>query len=108
MSGQMSINPPTDRLRSPDWVEQARSGASIRPAPRLIHLKQLRRFGRAPAAVAIHPTPDIRLRRTPRQRSLYPHVWTAPSWQGLFFTYAALVGAPMCSAFKRGSHDRWP
>jgi hypothetical protein len=21
---------------------------------------------------------------------------------------AALVGAAMCSAFKRGSHDRWP
>jgi hypothetical protein len=25
-----------------------------------------------------------------------------------FFTYAALVGAPMCSAFECGSHDRWP
>ena len=25
-----------------------------------------------------------------------------------FFTYAALVGAPVCSAFQRGSHDRWP
>ena len=25
-----------------------------------------------------------------------------------FFTYAALVGAAMCSAFRCGSHDRWP
>ena len=25
-----------------------------------------------------------------------------------FFTCAALVGAAMCSAFERGSHDRWP
>ena len=26
----------------------------------------------------------------------------------VFFTYAALVGAAMCSACLRGSHDRWP
>ena len=25
-----------------------------------------------------------------------------------FFTLAELVGAPVCSAFKCGSHDRWP
>jgi hypothetical protein len=25
-----------------------------------------------------------------------------------FFTFAALVGAPVCSAFRCGSHDRWP
>jgi len=25
-----------------------------------------------------------------------------------FFTYAALVGAAMCSACRCGSHDRWP
>jgi hypothetical protein len=25
-----------------------------------------------------------------------------------FFTHAELVGAPVCSAFQRGSHDRWP
>ena len=25
-----------------------------------------------------------------------------------FFTFAALVGAAMCSAFKCGSLDRWP
>ena len=25
-----------------------------------------------------------------------------------FFTQAALVGAAMCSAFRCGSHDRWP
>jgi hypothetical protein len=25
-------------------------------------------------------------------------VWTAPSWQGLF-TFAALVGAALCSAY---------
>ena len=25
-----------------------------------------------------------------------------------FFTFAGLVGAAMCSAFKCGSHDRWP
>jgi hypothetical protein len=25
-----------------------------------------------------------------------------------FFTLAELVGAPVCSAFQRGSHDRWP
>jgi len=24
------------------------------------------------------------------------------------FTFAELVGAAMCSAFKCGSHDRWP
>src|SRR5208282_5098446 len=57
------------------------------------------------------------------------HVWTAPSWQGfssrvqdwsvrpcvdgselarVFFTGAGLVGAAMCSAFERGSRDRWP
>ena len=38
-------------------------GASIRPPPRLIHLKQFRRFGRGPAPVAIRPTTDIRLQR---------------------------------------------
>ena len=37
-----------------------------------------------------------------------PRVWTAPRWQELFFTFAALVGAPVCSAFRCGSHDRWP
>ena len=26
------------------------------------------------------------------------HVWTAPGWQGVFFTRAAVVGAAMCSA----------
>ena len=25
-----------------------------------------------------------------------------------FFTFAALVGAAMCSAFRCGSHGRWP
>jgi hypothetical protein len=25
-----------------------------------------------------------------------------------FFTHADLVGAPVCSAFQRGSHGRWP
>ena len=25
-----------------------------------------------------------------------------------FFTNAALVGAAMCSAFERGTRDRWP
>jgi hypothetical protein len=25
-----------------------------------------------------------------------------------FFRFAALVGAAMCSAFRCGSHDRWP
>jgi hypothetical protein len=25
-----------------------------------------------------------------------------------FFTFATLVGAAMCSACLRGSHDRWP
>jgi hypothetical protein len=24
------------------------------------------------------------------------------------FTFAELVGAAMCSAYLRGSHDRWP
>ena len=36
-----------------------------------------------------------------------PRVWTAPSWQGLF-SRRRLVGAAVCSAFRRGSHDRWP
>jgi hypothetical protein len=35
------------------------------------------------------------------------HVWTAPGWQGKSHV-ASLVDAAMCSAFKRGSHDRWP
>jgi hypothetical protein len=26
----------------------------------------------------------------------------------IFFTFAGLVGAAMCSAFVCGSHDRWP
>ena len=37
------------------------------------------------------------MQRTPHAGSQLP-----------FFTYAALVGAPMCSAFECGSHDRWP
>jgi hypothetical protein len=37
----------------------------------------------------------------------YPHVWTVPSWQGLF-SRCRLVSAAVCSAFGRGSHDRWP
>jgi hypothetical protein len=36
------------------------------------------------------------------------HVWTAPGWQELSSRFAALVGAAMCSAFRCGSHDRWP
>jgi hypothetical protein len=39
---------------------------------------------------------------------LYPHVWTAPSWQGLSSRFAALVGAPMCSACVCGTRGRWP
>ena len=31
-----------------------------------------------------------------------------PGWQELFSCFAALVGAAMCSAFRCGSHDRWP
>ena len=37
----------------------------------------------------------------------YPHVWTAPSWQGES-SRRRLVGAAMCSACWCGSHDRWP
>lgn len=37
----------------------------------------------------------------------YPHVWMVPSWQGLF-SRCRLVSAAVCSAFGRGSHDRWP
>jgi hypothetical protein len=71
-------------------MAEVQGGASIRPAPRRIYVKQFRRFGRAPAKVAIPPCVDgSELART-------------------FFTYAALVGAPMCSAFECGSHDRWP
>jgi hypothetical protein len=41
------------------------------------------------------------------------HVSFGPSVDGselarTFFTSAALVGAAMCSAFERGSRDRWP
>ena len=50
--------------RSPAWGFYFGSrGASIRPAPRLIHLNQFRRFRCGPAAVAIPATPEIRLRR---------------------------------------------
>jgi hypothetical protein len=35
------------------------------------------------------------------------HVWTAPGWQEKS-SRALLVGAAMCSACLRGSHDRWP
>jgi hypothetical protein len=42
-----------------------------------------------------------------------PHVRFVPCVDGselarIFFTYAALVGAAMCSAFKRGTRGRWP
>jgi hypothetical protein len=37
---------------------------------------------------------------------LYPHVWTAPSWQGE--CSRRRVGAAMCSAFRCGLYDRWP
>jgi len=41
------------------------------------------------------------------------HVRNGPCVDGselarAFFTFAALVGAAMCSAFGCGSHDRWP
>jgi hypothetical protein len=44
--------PPTLRLRRSDAADQA---GEYSAAPRLIHLKQFRRFGRIPAKVAIHP-----------------------------------------------------
>ena len=63
-AGPCSCPPP---LRYAHWVEQNKPGASGRPAPRLNHLKQFCRFGRGPATVAIHPTADIRLRRSERR-----------------------------------------
>jgi hypothetical protein len=35
------------------------------------------------------------------------HVWTAPGWQGES-SLCSVVGAAMCSACLRGTHDRWP
>ena len=38
---------------------------------------------------------------------LYPHVWTAPSWQGL----SSPMQIGRCAhvfGLLRGSHDRWP
>ena len=35
------------------------------------------------------------------------HVWMAPSGKSSLHV-AGLVGAAMCSACLRGSHDRWP
>jgi hypothetical protein len=47
-----------------------------------------------------------------RQRTV-PDVSNVPCVDGselarAFFTQATLVGAAMCSAFRCGSHDRWP
>jgi hypothetical protein len=41
---------------------------------------------------------------------LYLRVWCVDGSElaRTFFTLAALVGAPVCSAFRCGSHDRWP
>ena len=44
----------------------------------------------------------------PRQNQFYPPCVDGSELARTFFPYAALVGAPMCSAFKCGSHDRWP
>jgi hypothetical protein len=54
---------------------------------------------------AITPTADI--------EHAGPDVCYVPCVDGselarAFFTFAALVGAAMCSAFRCGSHDRWP
>ena len=48
------------------------------------------------------------LLRYVREHSGKSLVWTAPSWQELSSRFTALVGAAMCSAFRCGSHDRWP
>jgi hypothetical protein len=54
---------------------------------------------------ALHPKADIRRR--------YYDVRFVPCVDGSelardIFTFAELVGAAMCSACLRGSHDRWP
>jgi hypothetical protein len=43
----------------------------------------------------------------------YRHVRFVPCVDGSelarrIFTFAGVVGAAMCSAYVRGSHDRWP
>jgi len=52
MSGAMKATAP--RLDYACPIGRA-SGASIRQAPRRNHVRRFRRFGRAPARVAIHP-----------------------------------------------------
>jgi hypothetical protein len=50
---------------------------------------------------------DTRIRRLTSMSALPPCV-DGPELARTYFTFAALVGAPMCSACLRGSHDRWP
>src|SRR5260370_28157871 len=52
-----------------------------------------------------HPEPDPRWTRW--FVAYVPCVDGSPLARA-FFTFAALVGAAMCSACLRGSHDRWP
>ena len=40
--------------------------------------------------------------------SAYPSCVDGSELARTFFTNAGLVGAPMCSAYQCGSHDRWP
>jgi hypothetical protein len=44
------------------------------------------------------------IRASPRGRGPYHWLRVGKS----FFTFAELVGAAMCSAFKRGTQGRWP
>jgi hypothetical protein len=72
---------------------------------RTIHVGQKRSSEPRIAMSAMPPKADI-------QRLLFD-VRFVPCVDGselarAFFTFAALVGAAMCSAFRCGSHDRWP
>ena len=61
----------------------------------------------------LRPDPDVRFGSKPDIAAACPHVAEVPCVDGselarTFFTFAALVGAAMCSAFRCGSHGRWP
>ena len=64
-----------------------------------------RTFGNVLAMSALPPKADIGTE--PRDVRFVPCVDGSELARDIF-TFAELVGAAMCSAFKCGSHDRWP
>src|SRR5262249_32850777 len=72
--------------------------------PPMSHMGQSRPFAVSRSMSAPPAIADVE--RTSRNAQS-GHVWTAPGWQEESHV-ASLVGAAMCSACERGSHDRWP